>query len=81
MRKPKGKRITARRADRWALLVGEVDNQMDSYSSATQDCNASEVVDGDQAEDLTVADGLTFINGVRTQRMKRLYRRVGKASI
>lgn len=43
-----------------------VENQVDSCSSATQDCNASEFVDGDQAdsENVTVADGVTFINGV-----------------
>lgn len=68
-KKVQRKRITARRADRRALLVGgmkSVENQVDSCSSATQDCNASEFVDGDQAdsEDVTVVDGVTFINGV-----------------
>jgi hypothetical protein len=40
-----------------------VENQVDSCSSATQDCNASKFVERDQAvfEDVTVSDGVTFI--------------------
>ena len=62
-----------------------VENQVDSCSPATQDCNASEFVDGDQAdsEDVTVADGVTFINGVAVSDTNHEMpnRRVGKASI